>query len=421
VPISADQNFIFKQRSKSKKLEKDGNRFRLLFIETPKFKTAYFMAFLDDENDDNIVKKSNYLKKDKKYNGLVLYFNLNGDFVIGEKINNGKRTAYALKSKGNNGAKKQESTKATNTESLNCTTEIIEYWYQDCYYTLDGDLIRCDAQVVYDVEIITYCEGNPPEGGGGGGNGGSNCNGGGSAGPLTINTVDPSDPNNPIPPPCDENPPPLDVDTLIIDFCQQLTTSMQEKITESIDRYRANNGDLISCTNRYIYNLLEQNNVSINFCIEQGIPSAAKYDPSLNKITFESEGTMSTGVLSEEFFHAYQNIDYGGIQNMTTASTGYFHIEFEHALLRDLISSNAPSQSLTFNSNPSIKFDYVIWLSAIKQSGNLPKSISDLNVSGFTYSFFLEEFQKMRSTTPVSNTSFTPNAMFNLFKNLNCN
>jgi hypothetical protein len=219
---------------KSKKLEKDGNRFRLLFIETPKFKTAYFMAFLDDDNDDNIVKKSNFLKKDKKYNGLVLYFNLNGVFVIGEKIINGKRTAYALKTKTTSGTKKQESSKATETESLNCTTEIIEYWYQDCYYILQGDLIRCDAQVVYDVEIITYCEGNPDDGGGGGNGGGgsSNCGVGGSAGPLTVDVADPDDPNNPIPPPCDEEDPFAEIINNITDPC--LKSMVQNAIDNDI-------------------------------------------------------------------------------------------------------------------------------------------------------------------------------------------
>jgi hypothetical protein len=430
VPIKSNSAFVFSEKGKRKKLEKESSNFRLLFLETPKKTTAYFMSFISDDDGNQGINKSTYLKKDKAFNGYVFYYNLNGGFIIGEKVKNGKRIAYATKAKPNNN-RKVEGLKEDLEQTYTCYTTTIEQGYQLCYSDAQTHaLIWCDDPVWEIIEEYTWCIDNG--GGDGGGEGPINPNpcggGGGSDGPITIDVADPNDPNNPAPPPCDVNPPPLAVDSLIVEFCQQLTSQNKLNILSVINSFNTNYGDLKSCANQYVYDKLSQNNVAINFCIDQNIVGAsATYDPLTSTINFASSQTILLGSLSEEFFHSYQNIEYGGIQNMQTAATGYYHIEFEHALYRDFLDikgGTSPSNLITYNNsiNQGIKEQYINWMTAILQSGSNPISSSNLNVIGFSYNYFLGEFEKMRSgvsaTTPAN---FTPSAMFNLFTNLNCN
>ena len=174
------------------------------------------MLFIADGVDDEAIKKSTYLKKDKAFSGFVFYYTLNGGFIIGEKVKDDKRIAYATKARPYSN-KKVEELKEDVEQQYNCYTTTIQQGYQDCYYdSQTNELLWCDDEVWVTIEEYTWCVFTTD----GGDNGPVNpnpCgrNGISNSGPITIQVANPNDPDNPILYPCNENPPaPINRDTI---------------------------------------------------------------------------------------------------------------------------------------------------------------------------------------------------------------
>jgi len=200
VPIKSKGKFGFKlQNQKLDEINGEGNA-RLLFIKTPKVISAYFMILIADKPDKNVLSKTTFSKKDENFTGIIFYFTLAGEFVIGEKCVNGKVVRHTYPKRK---LKTTSKTPVIKTEALyDCTYTVVEYWYQDCYYdSVSGNLQYCDPKVYYAVTVSQECTLVEPGPGGGSDPEPDPC--GGETGPITVSVVAPGDQ------PCDTDPTPV--------------------------------------------------------------------------------------------------------------------------------------------------------------------------------------------------------------------
>jgi hypothetical protein len=359
---------------------------------------------------------------------LILYHDLQGKFLIGEKFRSGKLTAYVRPAKTVN--KKYKGNQLKEEQTYNCEFIVIEYWYQDCRYSsIDGAPLGCDPPVVYDVEVIAICEPTDP---GSGGSPSDPCIS--SIGPVTISVVgpdpdvptEPTDPGVPCPgegveePSPGQTPGPLA--KLVEQFCDNMTANLKNKVELALSEYIAGFGiPERGCVQAYIYHRLSNlpSPSKFSICMDPNKAQGA-FSPATLTMTFKYESSIDYRILGEEMFHAFQNSYYPGGTNQY-GDIGFSNIEFEHALFRDITAGSMSALAMSRSTDQVLKATYVDWLKSITQNDTkFPTSFTAEQEA--TYFYFLDKFRELyiEYNKPV-NLGLKPGAMFDIFsKTTNC-
>ncbi len=182
-----------------------------------------------------------------------------------------------------------------------------------------------------------------------------------------------------------------------------LTNEEKLKLSQALD-------DLIDrCMYRQIYNHLVSNGTSITFTMNPTSQYPASYSPALDKISFQSFTNISAENLSEELFHAYQDIFYpNGLP--ISSNDGRVNIEFEAKLYAD-IECNLENRGCPYVLSTD---DYFLWIDKITSNGTRLPTRNDLeerSVGGKNYWDFLNDFSQVGVGYNYPPTSQQPDAL----------
>jgi hypothetical protein len=245
--------------------------------------------------------------------------------------------------------------------------------------------------------------------------------------------VAPDDPTEPTPgdpaAPCEEDGeqnPPSQTSTaiakLIKEFCSNMTASLKSKVEVALNEYIFDT-DMPErgCIQKFIYNSLInvpfQNKFSI--CMDSNSQVGGTFNAATLTITFRDEYSIDSRILGEEMFHAFQNITHdGGISQY--GSVGFYNIEFEHALFRD-ITVGSDNASAMGRGDQALIDEYASWIISLTQNNTqFPTSLTVAQEAKYFY--FLDKFEVLYPKPNASiNPSLKPKAMLEVFqRNLNC-
>lgn len=180
--------------------------------------------------------------------------------------------------------------------------------------------------------------------------------------------------------------------------------------------------ELYTCAGKALYSNLIASGRKLSFYIDPTSTSAGSYDPTTRKIKFKSESDINLDVVSEELFHAYQDLFYpGGTSNYVLS--GRINIEFEAKLFHDIMYVNTPLRynlpSCCGTVNNSQEGNYLAWLQSITDQGT--KYPSRYNVMGGQYWYYMSQFDSSWPSYPGDiNASFQPGAIFQLIDSSSC-
>jgi hypothetical protein len=104
----------------------------------------------------------------------------------------------------------------------------------------------------------------------------------------------------PFEPDPDPDPEPEDLDSLIKEFCDNLTETQKTTIKNTVSSLKD-----YDCATKYMYNHFDNKNTSFGFCISEGQGSGT-YNPSTKSFNFTSDAAAGNMyVMEHEFIHAY--------------------------------------------------------------------------------------------------------------------
>lgn len=226
-------------------------------------------------------------------------------------------------------------------------------------------------------------------------------------------------------------PTPLDSLYKILDPQKTCLSSAQTQILLGVfENYMSGSGSSIwSCVQKATYNKVLAANKKIGFCVQNGI-NGAIYEPANSVIKWGDDFSLSLDIyFRHEFFHTFQDTHYpGGTAQYNTGPTrlGFPNIEFEAALLIDIMNGSSGAGGLGADIDASTQLEYRNWIKTFTNNDTtFPKQFSDLvdanNVNRYYY--FLDKFyqhSKYKNLGTVNNT-MQPSALLNIFSTANCN
>jgi len=406
--IEININYECSQRYNETKDERYLNtRMLLCFKVNKKTKKEdfFFMSFAPSESylvKNNFDLTNNfYFKRDKNYDGKVIYHDINSNFVNGWEYQKGKITAFEYPKLNN----KSAVTTRSNSEEIVC----YESWrvtVTTYYYSVNGGPLHYNFSRVESSSdqfcVFANPTGNRPAIWWIDDSDGSGKGGGGYTPPAP-----PEEPEKTI----------LQkiANTINLDNTQKqlLNKAMEELINEG-------------CMQKALYQMLVNKNVKLDFGMVLNVTdktSPANYNPYNKSINFKNNESINSENLKEEVFHAWQDAFYsGGISQYGkdpkgNKLPGYVNIEFEAKFFRDIILSSdwicCTGIGSTFSDELNRQYSDCIY--SIRDS-NLSYNESD-------YQKWLVEFQKYSTayTSPIINNLSTPSAINNLKLNSDCN
>ncbi|SFH35259.1 hypothetical protein [Pedobacter insulae] len=363
---------------------------------------------------------------DKDFFGYVHYKDWEGKALFAIRVENGKAVKrYNLANNVKRGISNlAQSAKPSGSKVMvlpvdppDCIYLVTWDWYQDCYYASEEATTPtyCDPVVIYNVEsILISC--NEPSGGGSGDGGSSDP---GCPGLIMFETGE-----------CVVEEPEVTLDSLIKQFCDNLTADQKAIINTSVTALKTFN-----CATKYIYEKFKTENRSFKFCISAQDGNASYgFTKGFN---FGSDlAAAQMNIVEHEFYHAFQQTVYpGGIEQYgrpenappnTLPNAGFVNTEFEQMVMNDMINGNY----LAFtNGTPSQKDLYEDWVKAVtnnystypklKPEGT-PTEVAEYNNFMTSYNSFLAAFNALPNN-PYHSTALNmqPYAIVNLFNHIN--
>lgn len=281
------------------------------------------------------INTNTYFDRDSKLSGSVLFYSLDDKFTNGWVYQKGKIVAKVYKLKQNASNVKPGLSKAS-MEMLITAIETCYYGYNMMgTYTSDPYLIRCSTSYFFSYADEVACNDGfgggfeEPNGGGGGGGGDTSPNS--TAQAITVNIN-------------------LNNEGIIL-------------FNEALEQL------LVKCGYNTMYNYLTQNGGHFNgVSINPNSSDPANYNSHTGNLTFQSNSTISTIYLQEEFVHLFQNSIYpGGIEQYS--NNGHSNIEFEAKLIEDIICTIYNPGCAYYGSTFSNNADYINWLYIITNDG----------------------------------------------------
>ncbi len=378
--------------------EKPVSQLRLLFITTQRTSSAYYLNIIADkgylEAPGNSLGDNTFKQHDTDFSGLYLYYDLNGSFIIGQKYTAGKLYGYVRHA--------PPGTKGSATKLVNPDYSECEYWYYCEWERLChelGGVEWCDDPVITYEEIFTICPytEDPP---------GDGCSA--QKGPITVKDCGGGDPPDP------------PIDTLINAFCSGSTTAQMDTLKAMIGRLKK-----LDCASKYIYSKLVGEGKSFTFCILNDFNGNAHYKPATKTFTFSSDMVATReDIFEHEFLHAFQDDAYpGGTTQYAVLNAGYTDIEFERAVMSDII--HGTNEAFGTTGTPEQRAAYLSWISnltddkhtypKLTQNPNDPAWISFID----NYNTYLTAFAQSSPYYSGSPILLRPLGLINLFNSAN--
>ncbi len=308
------------------------------------------------KNTRNMTKNS-YLYREPDYDGLVLFYAINGSFINGWRYSDGKIVGY-LSPSCNTQAESFVSTRGVQQVCHDiCTTEY-SYNCHDEYVLVGGDM---ETGLIYDT--VTYCDLVPYE----------RCY-------RECEFVDDGkvDPNNPYPPGGAGNPEPENPDD----------NHHQGSVTPNVDKLYGSGSTLSKLEKQELETAVSEVKKSpifkkllddlalktkIDFKIKPDINSGARFETD-NSISFKSDVAIGAGALREELVHALQyNLFY---REDMEKPANKFNIELEAHIFVDaaltLLNNNflkSGSNTIGYSGSESLKGAMEILMNSILNKG----------------------------------------------------
>jgi hypothetical protein len=330
-----------------------------------------------EKNKFDLRKENSYLKKDKDFDGMVIYHDLEGKFVNGWKFLKGTVT-HTVKFPEN----QKVEVNLKNAQS-NCFTEYVTEWYYVWQYDSYGECGEFKFYKGSDYDWITVTYATTVcywDGDGGSGYGGGSVGGSGGYVPEIPSTD--SDP--------------------VVSSYGNLDDTQRTLFESKINQFKNEN-----CGSQAIYNSLIDKGFKINVKMNSSISTSAGYDPSTNTIQYKDNSSFDNiSSTREELVHAFQDSYYPGGTDQYVSdgqnTTGFSNIEFEAKLLIDLNTTGCCS---VFNNFPLIKNMYIEWLDIIRNNGFI--------IDDNDYDHWLKEFNKYHPeySSPLSDKLKSPAAL----------
>lgn len=132
------------------------------------------------------------------------------------------------------------------------------------------------------------------------------------------------------------------------------------------------------CMQKALYDALIARNVKLNFGMKTNTAPGG-YNPKTGELLFSDNTSITSAVLKEELFHAWQNAYYsGGIAQYL--NVGKVNIEFEAKLYQDIIEGEDASCCLAFRGDHipvEIRNNYFFWIESVRFKPDRSFSDSD--------------------------------------------
>ncbi|MBB2143933.1 hypothetical protein GM921_00420 [Pedobacter sp. LMG 31464] len=365
-------------------------------------------------------------KLDADFSGFIEFKEWDGTGLYLLQYENGKKIRYfslkkAVSQKASTTLAKTENVDTMST--IGCEPVLIEIWGEACITVgpeEDDQEPKCEPYLVDSYYVIPVCDDEPDP-----------C--------IDYGICDTGDPcidygdcdygDDPDPDPTD--PPEIEQDSLIKNFCDDMTQAQKTIIENAVNELKT-----YDCATEYMYNHFDNKNTSFGFCIGSGIGSGS-YSPSNGGFNFTSDAAAGNMYIMEhEFIHAYQDDVYpNGTEQYGLGPNGpldgFVNIEFEQALMNDMINYGNTTAFDFSGATQAQKDAYLLWINQTTSNGTTyPK----LNPSGTTteiaayntfmssYNSFLASYNAL-SGNPNHSTALnlSPQALIKLFNNINRN
>ena len=222
-----------------------------------------------------------------------------------------------------------------------------------------------------------------------------------------------------------------DLDSLIKKFCDDLTEAQKTTIKNTVSSLKD-----YDCATKFMYNHFDNKNTSFGFCISEGQGSGT-YNSTTKSFNFTSDAAAGNMyVMEHEFIHAYQDdtyaggtAQYGWPNNSSTPNAGFVNIEFEQAVMNDMINYG---NTLALNGATQAQIDaYLLWINQVTSNGTTyPKlnhngtaaEIAAYNTFMSSYNSFLSIYNAIPGNPNHSTAlNLSPQALIKLFNNINRN
>jgi hypothetical protein len=372
--------------------------------------------YLKRQKGDISHNKINRLDKD--FQGHLVYKSWDGNILFILKISNGKvHRLSPPKAKKPLQIGKLQSVDRVVAErdgyegEPGCTDWYYYEWEMTCYFSGDDpNPVYCDEPVItYEQWLYTTCPDDDPGEGG--------C---GSPTNFDFGDCDPEiEPETP------------ELDSLIKKFCDNMTQAQKTTIENAVDQLKD-----YDCATKYMYKHFDDTNKAFEFCISAGLGSGT-YSPTTGGFNFTSnEAASNMYVMEHEFIHAYQDDIYpDGTEQYGLGpngpSPGFVNIEFEQAVMNDLINYGNTTAFEFSGATQTQKDNYLLWIKDITNNGTTypkltpggtPTEVAAYNAFMSSYNSFLTEFNAL-SGNPSHSTALnlSPFALIKLFNNINRN
>ncbi len=202
-----------------------------------------------------------------------------------------------------------------------------------------------------------------------------------------------------------------------------LANIQKQAINKGLTEMKTDHDTDFSCGRIYIYNSVKSCMNEIEMCID-GANNNGGYNPSTKKLTFSNTSSAVPGVMTHELFHAMQDncgSYVGGTSQYATGTRdGYPNIEFEAVLYEDILNKSFQNAAAFATGNSDDQQDYINFLNSITINKTVkPTSFTSTQMQ--EYYRLVEQYNQHRGYGGITKTNLPPNAMFNMFTNLNCN
>ena len=185
IPLVSEKYFSYATPEAAAKYKETGDRryrlsktsFVYLYDKSSRTEDMFMMTIVPELSYTESTRfkpfdKMSYLNRDKSFNGIIFYHNMDGEFVNGWRYTNGKvtHTVRALAEKPDFDVVK--------TRTYFCIDNYLEYLIEECsgwgYYDNGGEFIENGINCIYYYEYeywYSVCYDDDPGSGSGGGNG----------------------------------------------------------------------------------------------------------------------------------------------------------------------------------------------------------------------------------------------------------
>ncbi|ASZ11547.1 hypothetical protein KTO58_17280 [Chitinophaga pendula] len=273
--------------------------------------------------------------------------------------------------------------------------------YYSCTYSGGQSYCR------YEFSKQVACDGGS---GGGGWNGGNGNPSGGPNGGGTGNSPGPND----YPGATQGEPQPSEN---LKKIAKSTTTMMVQQVAilnRVLEQF------LECCINKAFFNQMVTAGVKLDFKVTPMQLSEGGFKPIEMSVSFKGNSAINYDVLTEELFHAYQNLYYPGGIAGKHGTIGGSNLEFEAKLLRDIeIMKKFMPCCLTIQTTNEDNAAYFDWLRKI--TADVTKHPTDFSELQDKYFDFLELFKKSWPAYFLpTDPNLKPEALLNLYKNSGC-